>query len=131
MNDFEMIWDSDEMDAALAEVIRESVDYTRELCNVTVELAKENSPYQHGTNRKSITADFSDGQRVETVGDSPSAGGDEGMPTGKDIGFRVYTQSGYGAWLEIGTARMGARPYIMPGFETAQQQLEQRLNGMF
>ena len=30
--------------------------------------------------------------------------------------FRVVTESGYGAYLELGTHKMTARPYFMPAF---------------
>jgi hypothetical protein len=29
----------------------------------------------------------------------------------------IFTQSGYGGWLEIGTRKMIARPYIFPAFQ--------------
>lgn len=29
----------------------------------------------------------------------------------------VFTESGYGGYLEVGTRRMAARPYIRPAFE--------------
>lgn len=31
----------------------------------------------------------------------------------------VFTRSGYGAWLELGTSRMPARPYFAPAIATA------------
>ena len=88
MADFEMVWDPDELRRAMTDVIQGSADLLRELANITVESAKESppSPYLTGTNRRSITADFTDGTRKETIGGSLSAGGDEGMPTGNDIG---------------------------------------------
>jgi HK97 gp10 family phage protein len=33
---------------------------------------------------------------------------------------QVFTQSGYGGWLEIGTSRMAARPYFAPAFQQAK-----------
>lgn len=29
--------------------------------------------------------------------------------------FRVYTQSGYGGYLELGTSKMPGKPYLRPG----------------
>jgi hypothetical protein len=31
----------------------------------------------------------------------------------------VHTESGYGGWLEIGTSKMAARPYIRPAYQDA------------
>ncbi|MCC6490676.1 MAG: HK97 gp10 family phage protein [Candidatus Hydrogenedentes bacterium] len=32
---------------------------------------------------------------------------------------KVFTQTGYGAWVELGTSRMAARPYLAPAFAHA------------
>ena len=88
-----------------------------EAVNTTVEHAKENSPvgtpqstgipgYVGGTNKKSLTSDRENG------------------------GHRVYSQSGYGGWLEIGTTKVAARPHIMPGFTSAVKDLERALTGI-
>jgi len=31
----------------------------------------------------------------------------------------IFTESGYGGYLEVGTAKMGARPYIYPAIQQA------------
>ncbi|MBI5092233.1 MAG: hypothetical protein HZB26_07265 [Candidatus Hydrogenedentes bacterium] len=144
-----MQFDFEKVHAAIQEVKKIVAGHVRECANQTVAEAKTNSPvgwakanplpvtkteaprgYRGGTNRKSITADFSEGKgAVHTIGDMPSAGGSEGMPDGDNIGFRVYTQSGYGGWLEVGTKRMDARPYIAPGFEKAVNDLKRDLEG--
>lgn len=67
------------------------------LCENVTELAKDKTPYDTGTNRASITWDESEKQ------------------------FRVYTQSGYGAYLELGTSKMQAKPYIYPAFEESKK----------
>jgi HK97 gp10 family phage protein len=36
---------------------------------------------------------------------------------------RVFTESGYGGWLEIGTTKMAARPYFRPAFEATRKEL--------
>jgi len=69
---------------------------TVELIETFVELAKERSPYLTGNNRSTIT-----------------------YSTPGVLHWRVFTTSGYGAWLELGTKRMGARPYFAPGFQIA------------
>lgn len=55
--------------------------------------AKKGSPIDTGHNRRSITSEA------------------EGK-TGK-----VYSTSGYGGWLEVGTRRMPARPYFKPALD--------------
>ena len=56
------------------------------------------SPVKTGTNRRSID--------VETG--INSKGEAEGM---------IFTQSGYGGYIEVGTSRMPARPYLFPAVE--------------
>lgn len=36
----------------------------------------------------------------------------------KGVSAVVFTGSGYGGWVELGTAKMAAEPYIYPAFET-------------
>ena len=57
---------------------------------------KQNSPVATGTNRRSI--------RWERLG---------------ALKFRVFTESGYGAYLELGTWKMAARPYFATAFRQA------------
>jgi len=54
-------------------------------------------PAGTGTNRRSI--DYT----VEVTADG-------------NILARLYTQDGYGGWLEVGTVRMRAQPYLYPAF---------------
>ncbi len=35
---------------------------------------------------------------------------------------KVFSESGYGGWLEIGTSKMKARPYFRPAFEETKQE---------
>ena len=37
--------------------------------------------------------------------------------------FRVFTESGYGGYLEIGTKRMRAFPYFRPAFDKAAKRM--------
>jgi len=104
--------------------------HIKETCEVAVEYSKEQSPWKTGTNRKSISADFADAEgKVGTFAETGSAGGNEGMPAKGHMGFRIYTQSGYGGFLEVGTVKMSARPYISPGFERAVNGLVDKLEG--
>ena len=60
--------------------------------------AKRRSPYKTGTNRRSIRwAAPRGGERT------------------------IFTQSGYGAYLELGTKKMAARPYIRPALEDVKR----------
>ena len=71
---------------------------TREVFSIDIEqAAKEGSPVSTGTNKRSIATD------VEETPDGVKA--------------ELYTQSGYGGYLELGTRRMSARPYLYPAFE--------------
>lgn len=107
-------------------------DHVPELGDLTARRAKELSPYDTGNNRRSITMDaFVDGVRVGaqvesgfTV-DSATLGVKARGPS-----FRIYTQSGYGGHLELGTRHMPAQPYIYPAFEQMEQYLAGELEGV-
>lgn len=72
------------------------------LANETAEIAKDMAPVLTGNLRSSI-ASLHDGQ----------------------MQYRVVTQTGngrnggYGAWQELGTAKMPAHPYLVPGLQAA------------
>lgn len=79
----------------------------------TVELdmipdAVRGSPVKTGRNRRSISGDARFG------------------PTGHVEG-RLFTESGYGGYLEVGTARMAARPYLAPAVEKHAQTMLNRV----
>ena len=57
--------------------------------------AVEGSPERLGTNKRSIDFDV-----------------DRSKLTG-----RLFTQSGYGGYLEVGTSKMAPRPYMVPAVE--------------
>ena len=69
--------------------------------------AKELSPKKTGTNQRSI------GIEVEEVG-----GRVEGS---------IFTQSGYGGFLEVGTSKMAARPYLWPAVERHAKKVFDRM----
>jgi hypothetical protein len=72
------------------------------LANETSEIAKDMAPVLTGNLRSSIAA----------LHDGP-------------MKYRVVTQTGngtnggYGAWQELGTAKMPAHPYLVPGLQAA------------
>ncbi|KKN03650.1 hypothetical protein LCGC14_1105540 [marine sediment metagenome] len=83
-----------------------SADKLQDFAEVMTHDAREGSPFDTGHNKRSI--DF------EVLPDIQFAAG---------FGFRVFTESGYGAYLDLGTARIPARPYFRRAFETARIQV--------
>jgi hypothetical protein len=75
---------------ALADAIVQTVE-----CDIKP-LAVELSPWLTGTNRRSIETDWQD--------------------SGNGIAMQLFTTSGYGGYLEAGTRKMAARPYLYPAF---------------
>lgn len=88
----------------LRAALNESVDQLNTFCDLMADLVRELTPYDTGTNKDSITT-----EPVKIAG---------GRPVG-----RVYTQSGYGGWLEIGTARRPATPYFAPAYQRAKDMM--------
>jgi hypothetical protein len=41
----------------------------------------------------------------------------------------LFTQSGYGGYLEIGTSKMKAVPYLQPAFDEGMVHLSEELGG--
>lgn len=66
-------------------------------------LARDLSPFDQGTNARSIRHSV-DGKTAE-----------------------IHTESGYGGWLEGGTARMPARPYLRPAIERNKEKIVERI----
>jgi hypothetical protein len=71
------------------------------LCEFMSGFAKMLTPVKTGNNKRSISID-----PAKKNGQTPVA--------------RVFTTSGYGGWLEIGTSKMAARPYMGPAFDAAK-----------
>lgn len=66
------------------------------------ERAREKSPVDTGHNKRSIDYQF------------------EGRHS-----FRIFSESGYGGFLEFGTARMQPRPYFAPAFSETKKEFEE------
>lgn len=66
--------------------------------------AKELSPHKTGHNRDSIRLD-------------------PRHPTEETEEIAIVTESGYGGWLEIGTARRPATPYFQPAFDRTKEDM--------
>lgn len=71
--------------------------------------AVQNSPIDTGTNSRSVDVE------IKTVATGVLA--------------EIYTQSGYGGYLEVGTIYMAARPYMYPAFELSMPTLSRKLQG--
>lgn len=41
----------------------------------------------------------------------------EVVKTDEGVSAKMFTQSGYGGYLEVGTSKMKARPYMFPAFD--------------
>jgi HK97 gp10 family phage protein len=69
--------------------------------------AVEKSPYLTGKNRASIETQYAEGQDGTTMD--------------------LFTTSGYGGYLEAGTRKMAARPYLYPAYEAHKKDFFDRL----
>jgi len=72
--------------------------------------AVKDSPWLTGNNRRSMTGEVSGMGMVASGGE----GKPERLVDDSKIEGAVYSTSGYGGYLETGTSRMPARPYIRP-----------------
>ncbi len=66
--------------------------------------AVELSPKKTGNNARSIEVETEINSKGEVEG-------------------KLFTQSGYGGWLEVGTSKMPARPYLFPAFELNREKI--------
>ena len=81
----------------LAQIVKHEVARLNDFLEVMAEHARDASPFKTGHNRASISMDR------------------------RGLNGRVYTQSGYGGWLEIGTSRMAPRLYMRGAFDEAKR----------
>ena len=87
-------------DAVITQAAYAAATNIADLCEIMAMEASNLSPRDTGNNASSITSE------VERKG--------------LRITGRVYTQTGYGGWLEVGTSRMAARPYMAPAYRFAR-----------
>lgn len=88
---------TDRSHEAVQKVRKLTYEGRREFCEVAVEFAKTNSPYLTGNHRDLINHDEIDGGTKA----------------------RIFSQSNYGAHLELGTSRMSPRPHFAPAIQGA------------
>ena len=89
------------------------VDSVTDIANDAIHL----SPHVTGHNRRSIA--YKVGNKAKRTG-SPKAGEkpfEEWESDLKTLEGAIYSTSGYGGYLETGTARMPAQPYFKPALD--------------
>jgi hypothetical protein len=79
--------------------------------------AKRLSPKDTGLNAKSI------GFRKVFLADARFKSG-----KGKNVGYAMFTRSGYGLYLEMGTYKMAARPYMRPAILLAKKEMQKDID---
>ena len=95
----------EKVDKELTEASRKAMRDT--VVDVTRDAVK-GSPWLTGNNRRSIVGEAS------TMGIVAGQGSPERQVDDAAIEGAVYSTSGYGGYLEVGTSKMAARPYIKP-----------------
>lgn len=93
-----MVVINDRTREAFKEINRLTVGGMTEFVETVVELAKQPPP--RGAPRD--TGNLSD----SIASDDPG-----------ELSFRIFTQTGYGAYPELGTSRMAAQPYLAPAID--------------
>lgn len=95
------------------------------LAEAVTAYAKRYSPYLTGHNRSSITMElYYNGRRLKDLVESGFTLDPSTINFNNGWAFRVYTQSGYGGWLELGTSRMQAQPYIFPAWQSTYAKMK-------
>lgn len=87
-------------DAVITQAAYAAATNIADLCEIMAMEASNLSPRDTGHNASSIVCDI--------------------VRKGLHVSGRVYTQTGYGGWLEIGTTKMAARPYMAPAYRFAR-----------
>ena len=88
---------SKEVIAAAEKLAAQQIDT---FCGLMADACKSLSPVDTGHNRDSITY------------------------KAEGLNGEVWTESGYGGWLEIGTSKMAAQPYFQPAFEQTKGEMK-------
>lgn len=92
---------NDKTRAALAQINALSNTALSEFAETATDIAKRTVPVDTGNLKDSIASD------------NP-----------KSRNFRVFTQTGYGGFVELGTARMPAQPFLAPAIGTTVREFQ-------
>jgi len=111
---------------ALAQALGACRENFVEMIDIMVEESKSRSPILTGNNRDSIESTLNERGQRDSSGKFVSLGNKN-----LAFSFKVYTTSGYGAYLELGTSRIPARPYFAPAFQVAKRVLESKSKGQW
>ena len=90
---------------ALATIKRDHAIAWKNVMQEIIGEAKHRTPFEWGFNQESINPNGAVNVRGEIDIDPDN------------IDLDVFTTSGYGGYLEVGTRKMGPRPYIVPAVE--------------
>ena len=103
----EMVWKVKFNDDILRAIAQAPTEGLNRMAEHTAAEAKRRTPVKTGLNKRSINWD------------TPRGGV-----------RRIYTESGYGGFLETGTKFMAARPYMRPGLQDAINRAPTILKGL-
>ena len=95
---------------ATKQVIKANKEAMRDTVVEVTHDAVQGSPWETGNNRRSIVGETSGMGMVASGG----KGRTERLVNDSKIEGAVYSSSGYGGFLEVGTSKMAPRPYIKP-----------------
>ena len=98
------------VDEAVKQVTEASKMAMRDTTVAVTHDAVQLSPWITGNNRRSIVGEASGMGTVASGGEGRA----ERMIDDSKIEGAVYSTSGYGGFLEVGTSKMAPRPYIKP-----------------
>lgn len=92
-------------------------------------MAKIKTPFKRGTNKRSINWTFADSTGRKTDGKAEDGQSvPRNLSVKKDQGA-FFTQTSYGGYLETGTSKMPARPYMLPSLQWVRGNLKNILEG--
>jgi len=100
---------SEEVDKEVTEANKLAMRDT--VVEVLADSIRPPSPVLTGTNRRSMVGEASG------MGKVAGQGGAERQVDDSKIEGAVYSTSGYGGFLEVGTSKMPAQPYIKPAMD--------------
>jgi len=115
------------VDEAVKEVIDASKLAMRDTVVDVTHDSVQLSPWRTGNNRRSITGEVSGIGAVASGGEGRA----ERMVDESAIEGAIFSTSGYGGFLETGTSKMTARPYLKPSLDKnfTEQKFAEKVKG--